>query len=150
MRCVPHNMRGVIASVVKELLLDMLMWTCQDWSALGKSFFFKGGCVPRNEVCPIPFGGPQVPRDFFAFLTMRPLFLSDLDADRFMSNIRVEQRGVAPGLSGFAAETTVRVADNDAVAGFFFVVGNRLVRFWGHHRRVSTFFIDLLKPHVFF
>ena len=69
---------------------------------------------------------PPVPREPLpeALLTMRPSTLFELDADRFMSNIRVARRGAAPGSSGLTAEHLLQVLDNGAVGGAFFQVAD--------------------------
>ena len=65
---------------------------------------------------------PPVPREPLpeALLTMRPSTLFELDAERFLSNIRVARRGAAPGPSGLTAEHLFPVLDNDAAVGALF------------------------------
>ena len=69
---------------------------------------------------------PPVPRELLpeALLTMRPWNLFELDADRFMSNIRVARRGAAPGPSGLTAEHLLPVLD--AAVGALFRVADLL------------------------
>ena len=75
-----------------------------------------------------PARRPPVPREPLpeALLTMRPSILFELDADRFMSNIRVARRGAAPGPSGLTAEHLLPVLDNDAAVGALFQVADLL------------------------
>ena len=70
---------------------------------------------------------PLVPREPLreALLAMRPSTLSELDADRFMSN-RVARRGTAPGPSRLTAEHLFPVLNNDAAVGALFQVADLL------------------------